>query len=88
MAKKNTSRRILPLKVNTASGKTVDVRKAILERLSAIGKSRNWLAAQSGLRIATVYEYLAGDKDVWAEKAERMLTALDLEIRPKGKARR
>lgn len=82
MAKKRTTRQTLPLTDNTASGKPVNVRKAILDRLETLGRSRNWLASQTGLRIATVYEYLGGRKDVWAAKAEKMLTVLGLEIRP------
>jgi len=61
----------------------VNVRKSISRRLTQLKKTRHWLAKETDMRPATVYGYLKGDADVVTEKAERMLTVLGLEIRPK-----
>lgn len=88
MAKKTNKLGKFTVAGNTEIGKVVDVRRSIKERLEAIGKTRNWLADESGLRQATVYDYLAGKTDVLSDKAEKMLAALGLEIRPAGRGRK
>jgi hypothetical protein len=64
----------------TANGTLGIVRTAIIQRLKDTGRTRNWLAVATGLRAATVYDFLAGHQDVHAAKAEKMLVALGLKI--------
>jgi hypothetical protein len=75
-------------KSSTLASKTVKrkiggVRKSIIDRLAQLGKSRNWLAVTCGLRVATVYQFLAGNQDMMTGKLEQMFKVLGLEIRPK-----
>ena len=65
----------------------VNVRKAILDRLRQLKKSRHWLAEQIDVRPATVYDFLKGTNPSAAKvgMVEEMLSVLGLEIRPKGK---
>lgn len=62
----------------------VNLRKAILKRLKRLGKTRNWLAEQTGLRTATIYGYLKDDgADIRASKVEKMLDALRMDVQGK-----
>ena len=61
----------------------VNMRKAIIERLDRIGKSKLWLAEQMDVRPATIYDFLSGKEQIKSDTADRMLGVLGLEIRPK-----
>lgn len=61
----------------------VDVRKAILHRLNELDKSRHWLAQQTGIRTATLYQYLNGKGETSSKYVESMLSVLGMEITAK-----
>lgn len=61
----------------------VNVRKAILDRLKQLKKSRHWLAEQIDVRPATVYTFLSGKSAAKVKILEDMLSVLGMEIRAK-----
>jgi len=62
-----------------------DVRKEIAKGLKRSGKTGYWLAKKTGVRLGTVYDYLNGKTDMTGKLLGKMIDALGLEIRPKGK---
>lgn len=62
-----------------------DVRKELQRALKRSGKTRYWLAKKSGVRLGTVYDYMSGKNDMTGAIIAKLMEALDLEIRPKGK---
>lgn len=62
-----------------------DVQKIIQKALKKSGHTRYWLAKNSGVRVATVYSVIDGTAGVSLKSLGKMLDALGLEIRAKGK---
>jgi hypothetical protein len=66
----------------------VNVRRSILQQLKRTGRTRYWLAqkVEKHLTSPAVYQYLGGKSDMIGKNIEILLTALDLEIRPKDRS--
>ena len=60
----------------------VDLRKSIAERMVARGVTQAHLAKLSGTLQHKISNYLSGVADMRGETIERMMVALDLEVRP------
>jgi hypothetical protein len=72
-------------KVDDSTNKRIigPVAKAVNARLKQLGKSKLWLVKKTGMRTATLYDFLSGKRDMRSDKVETVLAALGLEIRPK-----
>lgn len=57
--------------------------QAILNRLAQLKRTRHWLAQQTGMRTATLYDYLGGKRYMRSDKVEELLAVLGLEVRAK-----
>ena len=60
----------------------MDVRQIILNRMEQRGITQAKLAELAGMTQPRVNAYLRGHRDVYATTLARILTALDLDIRP------
>ncbi len=60
----------------------------IRDRLDRIGMTQAELAELAGMTEPRVSDYLNGKRDVYAATLNRMLEALNLEIRPTRRRRR
>ncbi len=86
--KKKKKKNKLTLDSKTTERTIGTVRTAILHRLAELKKSRHWLSQQSGMRPASLYDFLSGKTaTTGSDKVEVMLDVLGLEITPKRKAR-
>lgn len=61
----------------------MDIRRIIIEAMRQQGMSQRRLAGQAGLTQPRISDYLLGKRDVQGETLNKLLEALDLEIRPK-----
>ncbi len=78
--KKKKAKSNLTLASQTKKRNIVSVRDAINQQLKQMGKTRNWLCVKTGIRVATIYRFLAGKQDVTLATAEQLMVAVGLTI--------
>ncbi|MHB1156056.1 MAG: helix-turn-helix domain-containing protein [Phycisphaerales bacterium] len=61
----------------------MDIRQIINDAMQKQGISQRGLAQQTGLMQPRISDYLLGKRDVQGETLNKLLEALNLEIRPK-----
>ena len=66
----------------------MDIRQIILDRMAERGITQSELAERADMTRPRVNAYLRGHRDVYAATLARILTALDLDIRPMLRRRR
>jgi len=60
----------------------MDIRRIITDELRGRGWSQRELCRRAGLLPHQLCEYLNGSRDIYAETLQRILEALQLEIKP------
>lgn len=59
------------------------LRKVIADRLTELGKSKRWLSREIGTTSATIFKFFGGKTTLRMDLLERVLDALNLEVKPK-----
>lgn len=68
--------------------RVMDIRRFLNDELERRGMTQRELCRLTGILPHRVSEYLSGKNDIRVETLERILKALDLEIRPRRRKRK